>query len=224
MARGDAGDKNLSARDSQGPEGDSPSPTPRRRHPRPPAGTWNLAPSAEVIRARRAADSLDGVSSAGDTLRHYLSGEFGGNLSEAQRAAAAWYGCNGNVERKHTTGVYLRAGRGKGSAPVLGVYVDSSSRLTDFTAQREIYLSRLANYGFAVSGIEFRLSKQRYVKAQPGQERKEERAPLPELSPQEAAEVQDLVADVPEPLKTSVSRAVKYSFMKQKAKDTQDGR
>lgn len=185
-------------------------------------GEWNLAPSAEVVRAQRAERARDAASSAGDVLRRYLGGEFGGHLSDAQRAAAAWYGCNGVVERKHTTGVYLRQGRSAGAAPVLGVYVDSSSRLTDFTARREIYLARLANFGYAVSGVEFRLSKRRFVS---DRERREEPCapkPLPRLTPAEEARVQDLVADVPEPLKESVSRAVRFSFMRQKAKETQD--
>lgn len=185
-------------------------------------GEWNLAPSAEVVRAQRAERARDAASSAGDVLRRYLGGEFGGHLSDAQRAAAAWYGCNGVVERKHTTGVYLRQGRSAGGDPVLGVYVDSSSRLTDFTARREIYLARLANFGYAVSGVEFRLSKRRFVS---DRERREEPCapkPLPRLTPAEEARVQDLVADVPEPLKESVSRAVRFSFMRQKAKEPQD--
>lgn len=189
---------------------------------RPREGEWNLAPSAEVVRARRAERARDATSSAGDVLRRYLGGEFGGHLSDAQRAAAAWYGCNGTVERKHTTGVYLRRGRTPGADPVLGVYVDSSSRLTDFTARREIYLARLANFGYAVSGVEFRLSKSRFVSAR---ERREEPAapkPLPELTPAEEARVQDLVSEVPEPLKESVSRAVRFSFMRQKAKEAQE--
>jgi hypothetical protein len=82
-------------------------------------------------------------------------------MSDNQRAAAAWYRANGDRERAHTTGVFLKRPRKAGAAPVLGVYVDSHAMATDFGVNKDIYLARLANIGYEVSGIEFLPSRKR---------------------------------------------------------------
>ncbi|MGI6754477.1 MAG: hypothetical protein ACOX4F_00380 [Atopobiaceae bacterium] len=179
--------------------------------------TWNLEPSQEVLRARAATDSLSRTSSANNLVGGYLQGEFGDHLSDAQKAARAWYACNGKIEHEHTTGVYLRPAKKQGAAPILGVYVDSHGRLTDFSTNKEIYLARLANFGYAVSGIEFRLSKDRYIKKKRVVQDSPKQTELPTLSHEEEATVQKLASLVPEKLRASVSRAVRFSFIKQKA-------
>ena len=104
--------------------------------------------------------------SIGDLLSRVVGGEMRGRMSAAQRAAAAWYGANGDIERAHTTGVFLKKPKREGAAPILGVYVDSHARLTDFTVNREIYLARLHNAGLELSGIEFRLTRRDRADAQ----------------------------------------------------------
>ena len=52
-------------------------------------GEWNLAPSAEVVRAQRAERARDAASSAGDVLRRYLGGEFGANPEDTSAYAAS---------------------------------------------------------------------------------------------------------------------------------------
>lgn len=156
-----------------------------------------------------------------------------GRLSRGQRAARAWLAANGDTERRHTCGVYLRATRAAGADPVLFVYVDSSARLTDFRANKDVYLARLANAGLAVSDVEFRLSRKRgtlYAAAQgDSQPRGGVRGdgqgePLPALTPQEEARVSELVADLPEGLKESASRAISNSLRREKIANTQKGR
>lgn len=146
-----------------------------------------------------------------------------GRLSQNQLAARAWYGCNGDVERKHCTGVFLRKARAEGMPPVLGVYVDSHARLTDFGANKEIYLARLANYGFMVSDIQFRLSREPRKRAKRDvADAPKATPPLPELTPSEQAHVDDLVRDLPDGLKKSVSRAVSMSMRRNKNTNTKN--
>ena len=147
-------------------------------------------------------------------------------MTANQRAAAAWHRANGDRERMHTTGVFLKRPRVAGAAPILGVYVDSHIMATDFGVNKDIYLARLANIGFAVSGIDFIPSREGYRTAQT---RPKETAPspspvLPELSETERKEVQSLVADLPSELRERASQAIELSKRKQKLKDTQSGK
>lgn len=161
------------------------------------------------------------AASVGDIVGGLLGTAMRGRLTQNQRAAQAWYGCNGDVERKHCTGVFLKKPRSAGAAPVLGVYVDSHARLTDFGANKDIYLQRLANYGFQVSDIQFCLSREpRAAGPRPVPATSTPPAPLPELAPEESAHVQELTRDLPEALKTSVSRAISLSMRRNKSRNT----
>lgn len=146
-------------------------------------------------------------------------------MSANQRAAAAWYRANGDRERNHTTGVFLKKARVAGAAPVLGVYVDSHAMVTDFGVNKDIYLARLANIGFKVSGIEFIPSRAGYHAARARHEEpKKLPVELPELSPQELKEAQILVSDLPEPLKTNAFKAVVLSKRREKLETSQNGK
>lgn len=146
-------------------------------------------------------------------------------MTANQRAAAAWHRANGDRERMHTTGVFLKRPKVVGAAPILGVYVDSHIMATDFGVNKDIYLARLANIGFAVSGIDFIPTREGYRTA--GTRSKDASRPpvpvLPELSEAERKEVQSLVADLPDDLRGRASRAIELSKRKQKLKDTQSG-
>ncbi|MDD5799986.1 MAG: hypothetical protein PUD09_05025 [Coriobacteriales bacterium] len=180
----------------------------------------------EFERARAASNSMRSASSAGDLVRSVVGQRDGAKLSLNQQAARAWYSCNGDTERRHTTGVYLRRGRGANSAPVLGVYVDSHAYLNDFSAQKDLYLSRLAYFGFQVSGIEFRLSKASYVARRVERTQKPQPKPWPQLDQQEEERVRQLCSmlspSVPDSLKAAISRAVRMSFRRQKGQAGQN--
>ncbi len=141
-------------------------------------------------------------------------------LSDNQKAARAWFGCNGDVERAHCTGVYLRKPRSKDVDPILGVYVDSNIRMTDFRANKEIYLARLANYGLRVSDVEFRLTRLPKKPSPHSARTNEAQAPmpLPPLSTDEQRAVDEMCSDLPDGLRASVSRAVSMSKRAEKRK------
>ncbi|OFK22257.1 hypothetical protein HMPREF2826_02305 [Olsenella sp. HMSC062G07] len=108
---------------------------------------WGLNPR------ERGSESVDHL------LGRFLSRGLGRSLSANQRAAVAWRDANGDVERMHTCGVYLRKPPNAALPPVMGVYVDSHARLMDWNTNREIYLARLAAAGLELSGLEFRLAR-----------------------------------------------------------------
>ena len=168
--------------------------------------------------------------SIGEVLSRVVGGEMRGRMSAAQRAAAAWYGANGDIERAHTTGVFLKKPKREGAAPILGVYVDSHARLTDFTVNREIYLARLHNAGLELSGIEFRLTRRDRAGAQAdagagaGAGAGEGRSALPErprpldlpqLDEGKRATIEVAVADLEEPLRSKVAHAMEMSMRRQ---------
>ncbi len=157
---------------------------------------------------------VDGV------LREVVDGQMAAHMSANQRAARAWYRANGTRERKHTAGVFLKRARVQGAAPILGVYVDSHAMATDFGVNKDIYLARLSNVGFEVSGIEFLVSRK--PRQASGSIRKEPpvRYELPELTPDELEEVNALVAELPESLRASASQAVALSMRREKLKST----
>ena len=151
------------------------------------------------------------------------------SMSANQRAAYVWHNVNGDVERAHTTGVFLKEPHVKGAAPILGVYVDSRMRAVDFRANREVYRARLSMGGLEVSEIEFIVSQYGYGAAP----RKEHatgvpgapmpKAPLPELTGSEQDTVEKLAESVPESLRESVYKAMSLSFRREKSRDTKDG-
>ena len=159
-------------------------------------------------------------------MRELMDERMAASMSANQRAALAWRRANGDRERAHTTGVFLKRPRVRGAAPILAVYVDSHAMVTDFGVNKDIYLARLANVGFAVSGIEFLPSREgRRTRQQQGQA--PQTAPtdvLPALDAREAAEAERLVADLPEALRPSALKAVTNSMRQRKHERTILGR
>lgn len=159
----------------------------------------------------------DAPEDVGGIFSSWLS-SMGGTVRDTARAARVWYSVNGDIERSHTCGVYVRESRGRQKLPTLVVYVDSRSRVTDFTANREIYRVRLEQAGLRFSEIVFRESKR------PREEvpRKRPAAPveLPTLSPEEDAKVEVLLEDVPEDLRSSVAQAMRMSMRAEKRRNS----
>jgi len=158
------------------------------------------------------------ASSAAEVIRGLFGSASG--LSDTQRAALVWNEVNGDIERRHTCGVYLRAARRRDEAPVLGVYLDSHSQVVDMGANEELYLGRLANGGLQVSGIEFKVSSDAFrpvARAVEGERQAAREAPtdvvdLPPLGRRESRRVDEMVSGLPEPLRQSASRAVELSM------------
>ena len=156
----------------------------------------------------------------GSLMREVVDGRLMKRLSANQRASAAWYRANGDRERNHTTGVFLKRARIAGAPPILGVYVDSHAMATDFGVNKDIYLARLANVGFEVSGIEFvpsREGSRRARKDDADVRRSSGAQPLPELDDTERETVESLVSDLPESLRASASKAVSLSLRREKS-------
>lgn len=130
-------------------------------------------------------------------------------------AGRAWYSVNGDIERSHTTGVYVRAPKGHETLPTLIVYVDSRARAVDFTANREIYLARLEHAGQRFAEVVFRESKRPRADASP---RPRTAPPSPEtrepLDDAALRTIDDLCSQIPEPLRKSVSRAMRESWQR----------
>ena len=162
--------------------------------------------SAEV--ARREA----GTSSIADVF----SGVVVPPAGAGHDVTRAWYAANGDIERAHTTGVHVGEPRRGERDPELTVYVDSAAYLTDFMANREVYLARLETAGLRFSRISFRRSRSRGTASQVRAARKADAAPLPELTDAERAEIAQLCASLPESLRDSVSRAMSASKRAQK--------
>lgn len=136
-------------------------------------------------------------------------------------AGRAWYTVNGDIERTHTTGVYVREPRGHESLPTLLVYVDSRARATDFSANREVYLARLASVGLRFLDVSFRVSRSPApARADRGEKRSAlAAAPLPELTDEERARVARMTESLPEGLRASARRAMSASLRAEKGRD-----
>ena len=153
----------------------------------------------------------------GPLLGEVVDAQMSRKMSDNQRAATAWYRANGDRERKHTVGVYLKRSRVRGAAPIMGVYVDSHAMATDLGVNKDLYLARLANVGYEVSGIEFRVSRTpKRPTPQGSGAAPAERTELPLLTAAERLRVQELAAQVPESLRPSVSKAIANSMRRQK--------
>ncbi len=147
-------------------------------------------------------------------------------IKKQKASATAWNAVIGDIERKHTTGVFVIEPKIKGRYPILGVFVDSSSVLVDFNVNKEMYLIRLAHLGYKFDDILFKLSKYTQVKPvfeppikavscvssalQPTQ------APLPALSSQEVEFAEHAVQKLPPTLRLSALKAVKATLQRQK--------
>lgn len=136
-------------------------------------------------------------------------------------AGRAWYAVNGDIERAHTTGVFVREPAGRQALPTLIVYVDSRARATDFTANREVYLARLEHVGWRFGEIQFRESKRKDAQAARARERRSfsPAAPAP-LSDEDAARIEELCERVPDALRDSVSRAMRESWQREPGRNS----
>ena len=144
-------------------------------------------------------------------------------VSENQRASYLWNRANGDIERQHTTGVFVMDSKVAGADPILGVYIDTRSRVVDFTANREVYLARISSMGGRYSDIKFLLNK-----------RKDRIRPtngaaiatsivkdLPDLSKEEEEEIRVRVSSLPASLRSSVFRAMALSYQRDKKEGTE---
>lgn len=138
-----------------------------------------------------------------------------GGARSTWSAGRAWYAVNGDIERSHTTGVYVREPKGHEVLPTLIVYVDSRARAVDFTANREIYLARLENAGQRFAEVVFRESKRHVAQtARPARSAAPAAAPPAPLPDEALRTIDELCAQVPEPLRDSVSRAMRESWQR----------
>lgn len=166
-------------------------------------------------------EDRDGTSK---TIGQLMEGVLGDRLTganESQRLLALWLMANGERERAHTVGVYLNEAKGKQKLPRLIVYVDSNICVVDFNASRELYLARLEGVGLKLAGVDFKLS--RYAAQHRERQQRTENSksdPLPELTEEERAYIDELVQGVPESLRVSVSKAISSSMRREKAEAT----
>jgi hypothetical protein len=172
-------------------------------------------------------EDYEGISSLLNGM--FSSPEARRSMSANQHAAYVWHNVNGDVERAHTTGVFLKEPHVKGAAPILGVYVDSRMRAVDFRANREVYRARLSMGGLEISEIEFIVSQYGHGAAPRKNRASGEtvgetlKPPLPELTGSEQDTVEKLAETAPESLRGSVYKAMSLSFRREKSRDTNDG-
>lgn len=174
--------------------------------------------TSELELAERRRDGA--MTPIADVLDGYARSD---GMSERMRSTwsvtRAWMTANGDYERRHTVGTFVDEKVPRGELPALVVYVDSKTCEVDLTANREIYLARLSSCGLNFSKIVFRLSKAEYIRRRDASRTSPKdatRAPLPELTAEEAEHVDRLCADLPESLRDSVSRAMRVSIRAQK--------
>ncbi len=160
---------------------------------------------------------------AGQLVSSLLSGPLGEGLSDAQRAARAWYAANGDRERAHTTGVWLRRPPAAGVDPVMVVRVDSGLLASEMGTNKDIYLSRLSFYGVRISNIRFEVGQRAHQAPRPARERGAcHPATHAELTDEERARVDEACSSLPDGLRESVSRAMCASLLREKSLTTQE--
>lgn len=151
-----------------------------------------------------------GPTSAADALQELLAGPLGAGMAPAARVARAWYAANGDRERRHTTGVWLRKPGRAGADPVLVVALDSNLMASELGTNKELYLSRLAFHGVAVSDIRFTVRRRdaSVPAAARAHARRTDPPPLPDLAPADAERVRRATEGLPDGLRQSVERAM----------------
>ena len=139
--------------------------------------------------------------------------------SKAQtRAARAWFVANGDRERAHTTGVWTRPGPFEGADPVLCVAVDSGLLAQELSCNKEIYLSRLAYAGVAISDIRFSVRARPREEVKSVSKKKDAKPkPLPPLTESEMRQVAEATKGLPDGLRQSASQAMCASLRRNKA-------
>lgn len=168
-------------------------------------------------------ESLGGVLSD-----FFENPEVRAKMGAGHAAGLAWHSVIGDIERKHTTGVFVGKPKVPGMAPALCVYVDSRMRMVDFNANREIYLARLQTAGFDYSEVRFLQNKRPRPKAgtaapaltaekvDKGTVPLATSEPLPELSEAERAQIEAQTAGLSPALRESVSKAMAACMRRQR--------
>ena len=164
---------------------------------------------------------------AGDVVADLLGGPLGNGLTKSQRVARAWYAVNGDRERAHTTGVWLKEPTRPGADPTLVVRVDSGLLASELATNKDLYLSRLAFRGVRVSNVRFTVGGDPLPQVRKAKgEAKGGEGALPmrvDLTHEERARVDRATSGLPEGLRQSVSRAMCASLAREKCRSTQDG-
>lgn len=172
-------------------------------------------------------DDFANLTTAGDAVQGlFESPEARARMSVGRRASLAWFRVNGDIERAHTCGVYIRRPRRQGELPVLGVYVDSAARAVDFRANREVYLARLAAAGLPFSDIRFEKTH-RPVEHKPLASRgRPEEKPAPKLdplTPEEEARAREACSKLGDGLREKAYKAMCASMRLQKTQARENG-
>ncbi len=173
-------------------------------------------------RRRAGADRGGEAVRAGDAVGALLTGALGKGLSAASAAAKAWYAANGDRERTHTTGVWLRKSGRTGTDPVLVVALDTNLLAMELGTNKDLYLARLAYHGLAVSDIRFTVRRDPAKEARRARKQDSSRdaATLPELTASEVERVERACEDLPDGLRQSACRAMCASLRRNKARST----
>ncbi len=148
-----------------------------------------------------------------------------GKLSLTKKIYMLWFSVNGDIEAKHTTGLYLAEPTGYDKYPTLVVYVDKPTFVQEFRTMKHIYLTRLEVKGLILKDIQFVLSKDEYTprsRIRNNKEEKKEIKPLPELSDEEKELIEWQTKDMPESIRETVSKAMSLLMRRQKLTDTQE--
>lgn len=148
-------------------------------------------------------------------------------LGPGRLAQRAWFSVNGDVERAHTCGTYLAKPRRAGEPPVFVVYTDTRTRAVDFSANKEVYLARMAAAGFAFSDMRFLQTKnppkKKTAEGHVSASSAPAPVPLPPLSPSEEQEVAQAVSSLPAGLREKVQKAMSASLRREKADSSRNG-
>lgn len=165
--------------------------------------------------------SGSGPSRAGDLVGALFGPVGASRLSAAQQAARAWFSANGDRERAHTTGVWLRKSGRTGVDPVLVVRLDSSLLAQELGTNKDLYLTRLAHAGVSVSDIRFDVGAPRGLASRRGSGTasqapgKSSPPPPRSLTAEEECRLEQATAGLPNGLRQSVERAMRATMVRQ---------
>lgn len=156
---------------------------------------------------------------AGDLVSALLGGPWGKGLGEAQRAARAWYAANGDRERSHTTGVWLRSAGRADVDPVMVVEVDANWLAGELSTNKDLYLSRISMRGVRVSDIRFQVGRRRSSEGvlRPKEAKDKPSASRAPLSPAELERIERACADLPDGLRQSTIRAMAATLQRHRS-------
>ena len=99
--------------------------------------------------------------------------------------------------------------------------------MSDFNANKEIYLARLHGVGLQVSGVKFRLSDARHMRKATGEKhegigKKRASVALPGLSQEECGRIEDMTRDLPDGIRAKAERAIELSFRRELLENTKN--